>query len=248
MNDSKLTHNIQNGVGTITFANPKGNSLPGVLLNELASTIDLLGKDPQVKVLLLTSEGEKTFCAGASFDEFKRAENIEMARKFFSGFAAVILAIRRCPKFVVARVQGKAVGGGVGLISACDYALATEAASVRLSELAIGIGPFIIGPAVERKIGFAAFNAMSIDADWRSAKWAQQAGLYVNIYPSITELDQQLTKFLSTLVEYSPKAMSELKTVLWQNSSNWEKLLYERVEFTAALSLTPHVRTILANS
>lgn len=148
----------ERGVGSITFFHPRSNSLPGKVLKQLADTITKLGKDETVKVIVLKSKGEKGFCAGASFDELISIKDRSTGKQFFSGFANVINACRKCPKFVVGRVQGKAVGGGVGLASAVDYCFATTAASVKLSELAVGIGPFVVGPAVERKIGVSAMS------------------------------------------------------------------------------------------
>ncbi|MCB0333877.1 MAG: enoyl-CoA hydratase/isomerase family protein [Bdellovibrionales bacterium] len=237
-----LQTSLQNGVGTITFSHPKGNSLPGELLRQIASQIDTFGSDDSVRILLLQSEGERAFCAGASFDELLAVSTLEESREFFSGFAKVILAIRRCPKFVVARVQGKFVGGGVGVISACDYALATESALGKLSEIALGFGPFIIGPAVERKIGKAAFSAMGIDAEWKDALWCKEQGLFAEVYPDITSLDKALGELLSKLSEYNPEAIARMKEILWEGTEHWEKLLSDRVEITANLAISEFVQ------
>src|SRR5436190_14870774 len=191
----KASTTIENGIGTVTFFHPQSNSLPGDILRKLADEITALGKDPKAKLIILKSEGDKAFCAGASFDELISIKNFEEGKKFFSGFAHVINAMRKVPQFVIARVQGKAVGGGVGLASAADYTMAVESASVKLSELALGIGPFVVGPAVERKIGSASFAQLAIDAtEWRSAQWAKEHGLYAEIFSSITELDQAILK------------------------------------------------------
>lgn len=238
---------IDSGIGIVQFSHPKGNSLPGILLRQIASQIDTLGENPGVKVVLLRSDGEKTFCGGASFDEFLAISDIESSTNFFSGFAKVILAIRRCPKFVVARVQGKAVGGGVGVAAACDYAMATDAASIRLSELALGIGPFIIGPIVQRKLGVAAFSALSIGADWRDASWAARHGLYANVYNSVAELDSEVKAFCEKLTSANPDAMAALKRVLWEGTENWEELLFSRVAITAKLALSDFAKNIVTN-
>src|ERR1044071_2629580 len=182
----------KNGIGTITFFHPQSNSMPGTQLRNLAAEVEKLGKDNNVKVIVLKSEGEKAFCAGASFDELISIKDIETGLKFFSGFAMVINAMRKAPKFVIARVQGKAVGGGVGIASAADYTFAVEGASVKLSELAVGIGPFVVGPAVERKIGKSAFCQLTIDAtEWHSAQWAKEKGLYAEIFSSAVEMDKE---------------------------------------------------------
>lgn len=242
-----LNSSIKNGIATIIFGHPKGNSLPGKLLQGIAGEIDKFGAALDVKLIVLQSEGDKTFCGGASFDEFKAAKDLAGAKEFFSGFARVILAIKRAPKFVLARVQGKAVGGGVGVVAAADYALATESASVRLSELAIGIGPFIIGPAVERKIGVAAFGAMAIDADWRDAAWAKNHGLYTEVYPSIEKLDEGVLAFTNKLSGFSQDAMARLKRVLWEGTDHWGDLLIKRVVFTSELSLTDYVQKAISS-
>lgn len=245
--EGKVTVSVDGDVGTALFFHPKGNSLPGAVLQSLAGAIDRLSEDPKVKVIALKSEGDKAFCGGASFDEFKAALDLDAAKRFFSGFMKVILAIKRSPKFVVAAVQGKAAGGGVGLIAACDYALGARDASVRLSELAIGIGPFIIGPAVQRKVGFAAFNAMAIDADWRTADWAKAAGLYQEIYGTASELNSGMDALCKKLASYSPEAMTKLKRVLWEGTEDWEEKLPHRVAFTSELSLTKFVRDKIAS-
>src|SRR5688572_22135491 len=184
---------IENGIGTVTFFHPQSNSLPGDLLRALAAEITKVGEDPEAKVIVLRSEGDKAFCAGASFDELIAIKDIETGKKFFSGFANVINAMRKAPKFIIARVHGKAVGGGVGLASAADYTLAVEGASVKLSELAVGIGPFVVGPAVERKIGSAAYNELAINAtEWRDAKWAREKGLYADIFSATAEMDKAI--------------------------------------------------------
>ena len=237
---------IENGIATVTFSHPQSNSLPGDVLRKLASEIEAAGKNKEVKVIILKSEGEKAFCAGASFDELIAIQDLETGKKFFSGFAAVINAMRKAPKFVIARVQGKAVGGGVGLACAADYTLATEGASVKLSELAVGIGPFVVGPAVERKIGAASFSQLAIDAtEWRSAQWAKEHGLYAEIYSSITELDQAVMKLTQQLSLSNPEAMHELKKVFWKGTEQWDTLLVERAEISGRLVLSDFTRNAI---
>ncbi|MCB0346697.1 MAG: enoyl-CoA hydratase/isomerase family protein [Bdellovibrionales bacterium] len=237
---------VKDGVGEICFFHPKGNSLPGELLRGLASQVDKFGEDSSVKVVLLKSQGDRAFCAGASFDEFLAIDDLEGSRNFFSGFAHLILAMRRCPKFVVARVQGKVVGGGVGIAAAADYALATVESSVRLSELALGIGPFIIGPAVRRKMGMSAFGQMAVDADWHDSAWAREKGLFAEVYPDIDSLDKGVVELMQKLTEYNPEAMEQLKTVLWEGTEDWEELVHARVEVTARLVLTDFVKNTVS--
>jgi len=191
----------KNGIGTITFFHPQSNSMPGSQLRNLAAEVEKLGKDDSVKVIVLCSEGEKAFCAGASFDELIAIKDIDTGLKFFSGFAAVINAMRKAPKFVIARVQGKAVGGGVGIASAADYTFAVEGASVKLSELAVGIGPFVVGPAVERKVGSSAFCQLTINAtEWQSAQWAKEKGLYAELFSTVAKWIKALKRsFLNYL-------------------------------------------------
>ncbi|CAN5354680.1 enoyl-CoA hydratase/isomerase family protein [soil metagenome] len=230
---------IANGIATVTFFHPQSNSLPGTVLRKLASEIESAGNNNEVRVIVLQSEGEKAFCAGASFDELISIQNLEEGKKFFSGFAAVINAMRKAPKFVIARVQGKAVGGGVGLACAADYTLAMDTASVKLSELAVGIGPFVVGPAVERKIGTSAFAQLSIDAtEWRTAQWAKEKGLYAEVFSSAEELDRAVMTLAKKLAECNPEAMSELKKVFWTGTENWDTLLIERAEISGRLVLS----------
>jgi len=239
MESGKVESTIQNGIGTISFFHPQSNSLPGDLLRKLADEITRIGNDSEAKVILLRSEGEKAFCAGASFDELISLNSFEKGKYFFSGFASVINAMRKAPKFVVARVQGKAVGGGVGLASAADYTLAMDTASVKLSELAVGIGPFVVGPAVERKIGSSAFNTLAIDAtEWRSAAWAKEKGLYVDIYSSKELLDKAIDTLVNKLAASNPEAMDLLKKAFWKGTEHWDTLLIERAEMSGKLVLS----------
>lgn len=246
MSDAFVKHQIEEGVGLITFFHPQSNSLPGVILNAIAATILALGSDEQVKVIVLQSAGDKAFCAGASFDELIAINDEATGKTFFTGFAKVINAIRVVPKFVIARVQGKAVGGGVGIAAAADYTVALNAASVKLSELAVGIGPFVVGPAVERKIGTAAFSHLAIDAtQWRSAAWAQQFGLYAEVYDTMEEVDQAVQAIAKRLKGSSPEAMSELKRVCWAGTDHWDELLIERAAISGSLVLSDFTRNAI---
>lgn len=238
--------NTENGIGTIEFFHPQSNSLPGHILTELANTITKAGEDDNIKVIILKSAGEKAFCAGASFDELVAIDNQENGKKFFSGFANVINAARKCPKFIIGRVQGKAVGGGVGMASATDYCFATKFASVKLSELAIGIGPFVVGPAVERKVGTSAFSAMTINATkWFDADWAREKGLYTEIFDSAEEMDIEVVKLATTLSNSNPEAMEGLKKVLWQGTDHWDTLLMERAVSSGTLVLSDFTRNAI---
>ena len=235
-----------NQIATITFFHPQSNSLPGALLMQLAVELEKAGADENVRVIVLQSEGEKAFCAGASFDELMSIETIEQGTKFFSGFAAVINAMRKAPKFVIARVQNKAVGGGVGLASAADYTFAVDTASVKLSELAVGIGPFVVGPAVERKIGTAAFASLSINAtEWQSAAWAKEKGLYAEVFSSITEMDVAIETLAKKLASSNPEAMALLKKVLWTGTEHWDSLLAERAVMSGTLVLSDFTRNAI---
>ncbi len=230
---------IKNGIATVEFFHPMSNSLPGKILNKLADEIKSAGENSEVKVIILRSEGEKAFCAGASFDELISIKDLETGKDFFSGFAKVINAIRKAPKFVLARVQGKAVGGGVGLASAADYTFAHESASVKLSELAVGIGPFVVGPAVERKIGTSAFTQLSIDAtEWQSAEWAKEKGLYTSVFATHHEMDLAINKLSETLSKSNPEAMMMLKQIFWKGTENWDTLLIERAGMSGKLVLS----------
>lgn len=237
----------KDGVGEIEFSHPKSNSLPAALLREIAQAIDRLGEDDECRVVVLRSGGQKAFCAGASFDEFLAISNCEVGQKFFMGFGEITLAIRRCPKFVVARVQGKVVGGGVGIVAAADYAIATRDSAVKLSELAIGIAPFVIGPAVQRKVGLSAFGAMAIDADWRDAAWAENHGLFTQVHGTLDEVDAATTELTDRLAGYSPEAMRRLKSVLWEGTEDWPALLEDRAATSGELMLSDYVKSWIKN-
>ena len=229
----------QTGIATISFYHPAQNSLPSRLLDQLVEKIDLAGNDPQTKAILMKSEGDRTFCAGASFDELLQIKTKEQGAAFFAGFARVINACRKSPKIIIARVQGKAVGGGVGLAAAADYCLATEFASIKLSELAIGIGPFVISPAVIRKIGLPAFSQLTIRAsDFQTAQWAKEKGLYNEVYKDIAEMDVALDALAQKLASYHPEALNGLKQILWEGTADWDDLLNHRAAVSGELVLS----------
>ncbi len=238
--------NIQERIAIISFFHPSSNSLPGNLLKQLADTINEVGKKEEIRCIVLKSEGERAFCAGASFDELIAISNEEEGLQFFSGFANVINAMRKCPKFIVGRVQGKAVGGGVGLASAVDICYATKYASVKLSELAVGIGPFVVGPAVERKIGTSAMSQLAIDAtSWQTAEWAKEKGLYANIFDDAQSMDDAINTFTKTLSNSNPQAMFELKKTFWQGTDNWDSLLIDRAKISGTLVLSEFTRNAI---
>lgn len=230
---------IKNGIGIITFFHPQSNSMPGTQLSNLAAEVEKLGKDDACKVIVLKSEGDKAFCAGASFDELIQIKDINTGIKFFSGFSLVINAMRKAPKFVIARVQGKAVGGGVGIASAADYTFAVDSAAVKLSELAVGIGPFVVGPAVERKVGKSAFCQLTINAtEWQSAQWAKEKGLYAELFSNVSDMDKAVEGLATRLASSNPEAMSLLKKVMWEGTENWDTLLVERAGMSGKLVLS----------
>lgn len=237
---------IEHGIATVEFFHPASNSLPAAILTDLAKAIDKAGQDERVKVIVLKSAGNGAFCAGASFDELIAITNEAEGKKFFSGFAMVINAIRKSHKFVLGRVQGKAVGGGVGLAAACDYTIATESASVKLSELAVGIGPFVVGPAVERKLGTSCFSQLAIDAtEWRSAEWAKKHSLYCEIYKTIEEVDDAIGRLANKLAHSNPEAMADLKKVFWTGTEHWDTLLNDRASLSGKLVLSTFTKNAI---
>jgi methylglutaconyl-CoA hydratase len=220
----------------IEFFHPKSNSLPLALLTDLASHIHGAGLDDEIRVVVLRSSGERAFCAGASFTELSQIKNSREGEDFFNGFAHVINSMRKCPKFIVARIQGKCVGGGVGIAAAADYAIALTGAEIKLSELEIGIGPFVVGPAVERKLGLSAFSQLAIDAaSWRTADWAKTRGLYSEVHSNMQELDESLQRLVDHLCHSSPQAIKEIKKMLWQGTAHWDQLLSERAKISGSL-------------
>ena len=244
-NGSLYTH-TENNIATIEFGHDASNSFPSELLGRLTKAFNELSNNESVRVILLKSEGDKAFCAGASFEELIAVTNLEEGKQFFSGFANVINAMRKCKKPIIGRIQGKTVGGGVGLASACDYCLATEAASIKLSELTIGIGPFVIAPAVTRKIGLAAFEALAWDASqWKNAYWAKEKGLYARVFETITELDKEVQVFAERLASYNPKATQQMKKISWQGTEHWQELLIERAAISGELVLSEFTKKAL---
>ncbi len=239
MNEAYVKQNIDKGISTIEFFHPAHNSLPGDLLAKLANTITDAGNNNAVKVIILKSGGDRTFCAGASFTELININDAETGKIFFSGFANVINAMRKCPKFIIGRIQGKTVGGGVGVASATDYCMATKFAAIKLSELNVGIGPFVVGPAVERKLGLSGMSQIAIDANsFYEAEWAKQKGLYNQVYDSLEELDEAVQKFAENLCTYNSEAMKEMKKVFWSGTEDWDELLAERAVISGRLVLS----------
>ncbi|OIQ17699.1 MAG: enoyl-CoA hydratase [Flavobacterium sp. MedPE-SWcel] len=245
--DGSLYTSIQNNIATIEFGHPASNSFPSVLLQRLTDELNKLSNNNDVNVIVLKSEGEKAFCAGASFNELLEVSNFEEGGKFFSGFANVINAMRKCSKLIVGRIHGKAVGGGVGLAAACDYALATEHSAIKLSEFTIGIGPFVIAPAVERKMGNAALAEMTIAADeWKNAYWAKEKGLYAKVFENANDLDKEIDILTTKLAGYNPEALNAMKKVLWEGTEEWDTLLAERAKISGTLVLSDATKKALA--
>jgi methylglutaconyl-CoA hydratase len=234
-----VNQEIKNNIATIEFFHPEQNSLPSDLLKKLAETITESGNNNEVKVIILKSGGDRTFCAGASFQELISIDNAETGKVFFSGFANVINAMRKCPKFIIGRIQGKTVGGGVGIAAATDYCMATKFASIKLSELNVGIGPFVVSPAIERKMGVSAMSQIAIDANnFYDANWAREKGLFVSIHESIEILDEEVQKFAEHLCIYNPEAIIEMKKVFWRGTEDWDNLLAERAAISGRLVLS----------
>lgn len=244
--NGSLYTNIQNNIATIEFGHPASNSFPSELLERLTQELFTVGNNDDVAVIVLKSEGERAFCAGASFDELVAISNLEEGKQFFAGFANVINAIRTCGKLVVARIQGKTVGGGVGLAAACDYVLATEHAAIKLSEFTIGIGPFVIEPAVSRKIGVAGTAELTLDAtSWKNAYWAKEKGLYAKVFETLKELDEEVDLLAQKLASYNPDALSEMKKALWEGTENWNTLLAQRAAISGELVLSDFTKKAL---
>ncbi len=244
----------EHGISTIEFYHQQSNSLPGKLLESLAQIIHSEGLNPDTKVIILKSAGEVggpsgkagVFCSGASFDELQAIQSQQQGLEFFSGFAKVINAMRKAPQFVVARIHGKCIGGGVGIAASADYAIAVEGSDIKLSELAVGIGPFVVGPAVQRKIGFSSFSQLTIDAGtWRSADWAKRKGLYAELHPEISGMDDSIERLSFTLSHSNPEAMKELKKLFWQGTENWDELLKERAAISGRLILSDYSKSFI---
>lgn len=238
---------IHQSVAVIEFYHPQSNSLPSTLLEDLAREIHSAGANEDARLILLRSAGNRAFCAGASFEELSAIDSPAKGHAFFNGFSLVINAIRKCPKLVIGRIHGKSVGGGVGLVAAVDYAIAVEGADIRLSELSIGIGPFVIAPAIERKIGKGAFSQLAIDAaHWRNAEWAQKKGLYAELHPDIESMDESIGKLTTTLAHSHPEAMKELKKICWEGTEDWDRLLAERAAISGRLALSSFSKNAIA--
>jgi len=236
----------EHGITTIEFFHPQSNSLPAKILETLAQDIHSEGLNERTKVIILRSAGEKAFCAGASFDELMAIKNEEEGLQFFSGFANVINAMRKCPKFIIARIHGKCVGGGVGLAAAADYAIALEGAEVKLSELALGIGPFVVGPAVERKMGLSSFSQLAIDAGlWRNADWARRKGLFAELHPTLESMEDSIARLSTTLSHYSSDAIAEMKKMFWKGTEHWDELLKERAAISGRLVLSDFTKDFI---
>lgn len=237
---------IANNIAKVTFSHPASNSFPSSLLQQLTDVFASLDKNESVTIIVLQSEGTSAFCAGASFDELVAISNYEDGSKFFSGFANVINAMRKCSKLIIGRIHGKAVGGGVGLAAACDYTFATQKSDIKLSEIAIGIGPFVIEPAVSRKIGKTSLAEMTLTPTlWKSANWAKEKGLFTEVFDNTEDLDQRLENYSNELSQYNKEALANMKKVLWEGTDNWDSLLYERATISGRLVLSDFTKKAL---
>lgn len=245
-NQGGVNVSIENNIASIEFHHPLSNSLPGKVLAKLANAISGTGERTDVHVIILRSAGDRAFCGGASFDELISIKDLDEGKKFFSGFANVINAMRTCPKLIIGRVQGKAVGGGVGLASSVDYCFATKYAAVKLSELAVGIGPFVVGPAVERKAGLSGMSAMATNATkFFDADWAREKGIYTDVFESAEEMDEAISALAAKLATSNPEAMKELKRIYWKGTEHWDELLAERAAISGRLVLSDFTRNAI---
>ena len=235
--EGHVTSHTEHNITTIEFFHPQSNSLPAKMLDQLSQEIHYAGTH-DTKVVILKSAGTGAFCAGANFNELSSILNEKEGHQFFLGFANVINAIRKCNKIIIGRIQGKCVGGGVGIASAVDYAIAATGADIKLSELSIGIGPFVVGPAIERKIGTSAFSQLAIDSTlWRNADWAKKKGLFAEVHESLQDMDESITRLSNTLAHLSLEAMTEMKKMFWKGTENWDALLNERAAVSGKLIL-----------
>ncbi|MGN6267872.1 MAG: enoyl-CoA hydratase/isomerase family protein [Ginsengibacter sp.] len=242
-----VTSHTEHGITTIEFFHPQGNSLPGKLLGALAQEIHYAGTH-DAKVVILRSGGNGAFCGGASFDELIAVKNEKEGMEFFLGFANVINAMRNCNKFIIGRIHGKCVGGGVGLAAAVDYAIAVKESEVRLSELSLGIGPFVVGPAIERKIGTSGFSQLSIDATlWRNADWAKHKGLFAEVHQSVQNMDEAVYRLAESLAHSNADAIAEMKKMFWHGTENWDTLLRERAAISGRLILSDFTKNAIEN-
>lgn len=238
---------IENSIAQITFSHPASNSFPSHLLSQLTTTLQEVSIREDIHIIVLQSKGEGAFCAGASFDELLQVNDIASGEHFFSGFANVINAMRKCPQPIIGRIQGKTVGGGVGIAAACDYTFATQNASIKLSEIAIGIGPFVIEPAVSRKIGKTATQALSLQPTlWKDSQWALEKGLFNEVHENIPAMDEAIASYSQQLANYNPQALIEFKKVMWENTEDWEQLLYDRAKISGKLVLSDFTKNALA--
>jgi methylglutaconyl-CoA hydratase len=238
-----IKYEIKEHCAVIEFYHPAHNSMSMKLLKSMAELFDDLNDVKDIKCILLTSAGKGSFCAGANFEELKSIKNESEGLHFFSGFGNVINSMRRCTKLVIGRIHGKAVGGGVGLISACDIAFGTVNTSIRLSELAIGIGPFVIAPAVIRKTGIAAFSDLSFNPlEWKSADWAQNHGLFSKVFENTEGLDDHIKSYVDCISSFSIDAIAENKKLLWEGTENWHQLLLDRAAISGKLILNSDLK------
>ncbi len=245
--DGYVKSEVHNGIASVEFHHPQSNALPSRILEELAKEIHSIAHDEEARVVVLRSSGDKAFCAGASFEELAAIRNAEQGLAFFSGFAHLINEMRKCPKMIIGRIHGKCVGGGIGIAAATDYCIAANAAEIRLSELALGIGPFVVGPPVERKIGLSAFSQLALDATlWRSADWAKRKGLYAEVHETIDNMDESVNRIASTLAHSNPAAMSEMKKIFWHGTEYWDTLLFERAAISGRLVLSEFTQQAIA--
>ena len=245
-NESYVKSHNDHGINSIEFYHPQSNSLPIKILEELAKEIHFAGTHDDTRVIILKSAGQRTFCSGASFDELLAIKTPAEGVHFFNGFAYVINAMRKCPKFIIGRIHGKSVGGGLGLAAGVDYAIANHTAEVKLSELAVGIGPFVVGPVVERKIGIAAFSALAIDASrWRTADWAREKGLFAEVHENNENMDEAINNLANTLVHYNPEAITAMKKIFWKGAENWDELLKERAAISGKLVLSSFTKSAI---
>lgn len=216
-----LTVERRNGIGIVTLERPQlHNAFNEVVIAEITAAFRELGVDDEVRVVVLAGNGP-SFCAGADLNWMKKMAGYDAAqnRADAAALAEMLRVVDECPKPTVARVHGAAYGGGVGLVSCCDIAVAAAEATFALSESKLGLIPATISPYVIEAIGARQARRYFLTAERFEAAEAYRIGLVHDIVP-IAQLDDRINEILAPLLIAGPAAQRECKALIRRVAGN----------------------------
>ena len=241
MNETCLLVDRNNAIATVTLNRPQvHNAFDETLIADVTACFARLSEDAEVRAIVLRGAGE-SFCAGADLHWMGRMAGYsqEENRADADALQRMFDVIATCPKPTIARVQGGAIGGGVGLVAVCDVVIAAPEAKFALSEVRLGLVPAVIAPYVLQKIGMGAARALFVTGERFNAEEALRIGLVQQVVAAI-ELDAAIQKKLEWILHAGPNAIAAAKRLLSSIAAKTPQQAAETtIDCIAALRVSP---------